>query len=117
MKSTIKTAMQKHRAKVLKALKTCAIVWIASSQLSWSLPRLSAETYCPVTCEEVYSTDIGGCGYQACRRCPVLAPAVALAAVALAGIIAVALQTDHGHVHSHSHHRGKCRTSQRSCCN
>lgn len=116
MKSTIKAALQKHQANLLKALKTGAIVWIASSQLNLSVPRLSAETYCPVTCEEVYSTDIGGCGYQVCRRCPVLAPAVALAAVALAGIIAVALQTDHGHVHSHSHHRGRCHTPKK-CCN
>lgn len=55
-------------------------------------PRLEAEEY---------STDLGGCGYQECRSCPVLAPAVAIALVTLAAIIAVALQTHNGHGHGH----------------
>lgn len=54
--------------------------------------RLSAYTY---------STDVGGCGYQECRSCPTLAPSIALAAAALAGIIAAAIQTsDGGHHHN-----------------
>ena len=44
----------------------------------------------------------GGCGYQECRTCPSMTPAIALGAVALVAIIAVAVQntnTKHGHCH------------------
>lgn len=47
-----------------------------------------------------YSTDTGGCGYQQCRNCPVLAPAIGLAAVALAVILAVGIRNTH---ESHAH--------------
>lgn len=46
-----------------------------------------------------FSTDVGGCGYQECRQCPVLAPAIALSALALAAILVVGLQNTHGHAH------------------
>lgn len=48
-----------------------------------------------------YSTDLGGGGYQEVRAAPHLAPAVALAAVALAAIIAVSLQTQNNPTHVH----------------
>ena len=49
-----------------------------------------------------YVTDCGGCGYQECRKCPSIAPGVALGTVALVAIIAVALQDqNHGHGHNH----------------
>ena len=105
----MKQCIKLKALKALKALKTYGTIWIASSMLFFDMPSLPAECYCPDTCytnpccDEVFSTDVGGCGYQACRRCPVLAPAVALAVVALTGIIAVALQTDHSHNHAHNH--------------
>lgn len=44
----------------------------------------------------------GGCGYQECRQCPCLTPAIALGAVALVAIIAVAVQnTNNKHAHAH----------------
>jgi hypothetical protein len=49
-----------------------------------------------------YSVDCGGCGYSEARKCPCLAPAIALGAIALAAIIAVAVQNG-GHGHSHTH--------------
>ena len=49
-----------------------------------------------------YVTDCGGCGYQECRKCPSIAPAVALGTIALVAIVAVALQNQsHGHTHAH----------------
>lgn len=103
--------IQQLKVKVLKMFKTCGLIWVASSMLLSHRPLFS-ETCCPCppSCEDVYSTDVGGCGYQTCRRCPILAPAVALAVVALTGIIAIALQTDHGHLHAHHghhHHRNR----------
>lgn len=47
--------------------------------------------------------DCGGNGYEQCRRAPSLAPAIALATVALIGIVAVAVQNNN---HSHSSHTG-----------
>lgn len=44
----------------------------------------------------------GGCGYQECRTCPSMTPAIALGAIALVAIIAVAVQNTnqkHGHCH------------------
>lgn len=114
MKKSIKMMRQKSVHQGFKRLKTYGMMWITSSMFFFNMPVASAETYCAATaCEEVYSTDVGGCGYQATRRCPVLAPAVALAVIALTGIIAVALQTDH--CHHHSHHRDKC--APRDHCN
>lgn len=75
------------RIKILCATATLCLGLLASPS------RLPAEEYC---------TDVGGCGYQQCRSCPVLAPAVALAVATLAAIIAVALQTNNS-PHSHSH--------------
>lgn len=49
-----------------------------------------------------YVTDTGGCGYKECRKCPSIAPAVALGTVALVAIIAVALQNQSGG-HNHGH--------------
>lgn len=51
---------------------------------------------------EAQSVYTGGCGYQECRSCPSLTPAIALGAVALVAIIAVAVQNTnnkHGHCH------------------
>lgn len=49
-----------------------------------------------------YVTDCGGCGYQQCRKCPSIAPGVALGTIALVAIIAVALQNQSsGHGHGH----------------
>lgn len=49
-----------------------------------------------------YVTDCGGCGYNECRKCPSIAPAVALGTIALVAIIAVALQNQ-SNSHSHNH--------------
>lgn len=114
MKNHIKMTGQQRTHQAFKNLKACGVIWMASSMLFFNMPTLSAETYCSNTCEEVYSTDVGGCGYQACRKCPVLAPAVMLAVVALTGIIAVALQTDH--CHHHSHNRKSSGNCSKSCC-
>lgn len=44
----------------------------------------------------------GGCGYQECRQCPCLTPAIALGAIALVAIIAVAVQNSNNkHAHCH----------------
>lgn len=48
--------------------------------------------------------DLGGCGYDECRRAPCIAPAVALGAIALAAIIAVAVQNSSCSGHSHCCH-------------
>lgn len=50
-----------------------------------------------------YMTDTGGCGYQECRRCPSLAPAIALGTIAVIAVIAVAVQNSSHHHHGHSH--------------
>lgn len=139
MKSTLKIAEQGYGLKAVKTLKTYGMIWMASSLLAFDVPLLAADGFCPSEsysagsccpdsyyptpcsaspccsndCNEIYSTDVGGCGYQACRRCPVLAPAVALAVVALTGIIAVALQTDHCHIHSS--HKNKCHPCKPRC--
>lgn len=56
-----------------------------------------------------YVTDTGGCGYDECRLCTNLAPAIALSTVAIVAIIAIAVQNSHdsssssSHFHAHSH--------------
>jgi hypothetical protein len=55
--------------------------------------------------EALESYDMDGDGYRTTRGAPSLTPAIALGAVALAGIIAVALinnTSSSSHVHSHS---------------
>ncbi len=51
---------------------------------------------------EAQSCYTGGCGYQECRQCPCLTPAIALGAIALVAIIAVAVQNSNNK-HSHCH--------------
>lgn len=46
-----------------------------------------------------YSTDLGGGGYQEVRAAPHLAPAIALAAVVLAAMVAVSIQTQNNSTH------------------
>lgn len=67
--------------------------------LSLLTALFSAQTHSLHADETVYE---GGCGYQRCRECPSLTPAIALGAVALVAIIAVAVQNSnnkHGHCH------------------
>lgn len=45
------------------------------------------------------STDLGGGGYQQVRAAPQLAPAIALAAVVLAAMIAVSVQSQNNSTH------------------
>ncbi len=52
----------------------------------------------PIFCEPT-----GGCGYEECRQATCTPAAIALAAVALGGIIAVIVQNRSGNNHSHSH--------------
>ena len=47
--------------------------------------------------------DNGGGGYDESVRTTSLAPAIALGAIALVGIIAVAVQNTSGHSHCHAH--------------
>lgn len=64
-----------------------------------SVQKLTAQTQN----ELEYNTDCGGYGYEQCRRCPSLAPAIALGTIALIAIIAVAVQNSSHHNHGHGH--------------
>ncbi len=51
-----------------------------------------------------YCETVGGCGYQQCKSCPVLAPAVLFAAITLGAIIAIAIKAEKEDAHtSHTH--------------
>lgn len=78
----------------MKALKKLVVGLTLAATLGLSLP--SAHAY-------ESSSDFGGCGFTECRKCPSLAPAVALGTIALVAIVAVAIQNQsHGHGHSHN---------------
>lgn len=66
---------------------------VIGATIGLSLPKAEAAEY---------SSSLGGCGYAECRKCPSLAPAVALGTIALVAIVAVAIQNqNHGHSHGH----------------
>lgn len=46
-----------------------------------------------------YSTDLGGGGYQQVRAVPHLAPAIVLAAVVIAAMVAVSIQSQNDSTH------------------
>lgn len=48
------------------------------------------------------TVNTGGYGYQEARRAPVLAPAIALATIALVTVIVIALQNQGNSSHGHS---------------
>ena len=75
----------------MKSLKQICTLVLVTALCGASVQNLSAQ-------EERISC--GGNGYEQCRRAPSLAPAIALATVALIGIVAVAVQNNN---HSHSH--------------
>jgi hypothetical protein len=76
-------------------LKKIVVLTSAFIMFSTSVNNAEAALYC---------TDAGGCGYQACRTTPCLAPAIALGTVALAAMIAFIIQNSSGGSgHSHSH--------------
>lgn len=78
----------------MKSLKKLFVLLTFSAVACLQPPSLSAAEYV---------TDTGGCGYQQCRKCPSIAPAVALGTIALVAIVAVALQNQsNGHAHAHS---------------
>jgi hypothetical protein len=64
---------------------------------------VAAALFCTSTSSlEAQACYTGGCGYQECRTCPSMTPAIALGAIALVAIIAVAVQNTsnkHGHCH------------------
>jgi len=78
---------------LMKKLKT----WIAGSLAAVMLTCFTNAAHAEDPCY-----DAGGCGYEECRRCPSLAPAVALGTIAIVAIVAVVLQNSGG-VSSHSH--------------
>ena len=64
-----------------------------------------------------YVTDMGGCAYDEARAAVNLAPAIALATVAIVAIIAIGVQNSHGHSSSSSGHFGpSCSCSSYSSC-
>ncbi len=77
----------------MKAFKKLVALLTIAATFGLSMPNAQAYEY---------SSDLGGCGFTECRKCPSLAPAVALGTIALVAIVAVAIQNQsHGHGHSH----------------
>lgn len=77
----------------MNAFKKLLTLALIGATFGFSIPQADAAEY---------ASTIGGCGYAECRKCPSLAPAVALGTIALVAIVAVAIQNqNHGHSHGH----------------
>lgn len=83
--------------------KMTTLILILAFCISSSTHKLEAITYV---------TDTGGYAYDEARAATNLAPAIALATVAIVGIIAIAVQNSHDH--SSSGHYG-CSSSHYGC--
>ncbi len=86
----------------IKKMIACGLFF---ALISMSAPKLEAITYV---------TDTGGYAYDESRAVTNLAPAIALATLAIAGIIAIAVQNSHGGSSSSTHYGYNCYHS--SCC-
>lgn len=75
--------------------KMTTLILILAFCLSSSTHKLEAITYV---------TDTGGYAYDESRAATNLAPAIALATVAIVGIIAIAVQNSHDHSSSSGHY-------------
>ena len=77
----------------MKFAKKLIALGLAIAMLgSFSPSRLAAQEYC---------ADIGGGGYEDCRRAPCITPAIALGAVAIIAFAAVAIQNSSSSGHCH----------------